>query len=198
MVVFQMWYEGTFLPTKGDCRATPRRGVVSLAMTAEGYGVALKDYWNIFLISYAKLIKFNTNYFQFWNTERQYHVYILTNKHHTVLYTGVTGDIKGRVWQHKNKEVDGFTKRYNVTKLVYLEEFKYINDAIEREKQIKAGSRRKKEELINSMNPEWKDLYDQLWGESSCIEREIAALHHAFIVAPFHTGRRTKRNDSRG
>jgi len=79
-----------------------------------------------------------------------------------VLYTGVTGDIAERIRQHKNKLVDGFTKRYNVTKLVYVEEFTYIHDAIEREKQIKAGSRKKKEELINSLNPEWVDLSDQL------------------------------------
>ena len=91
-----------------------------------------------------------------------YHIYILTNKINTVLYTGVTGDIIKRVWQHKRKMIDGFTKRYNVNKLVYFEEFRYIQDAIDREKQIKSGSRKKKLDLINRLNPEWRDLYNDL------------------------------------
>ncbi len=90
--------------------------------------------------------------------EHHYYVYIMTNKVNTTLYTGVTSELKGRVLQHKRKEADGFTKRYNINKLVYYEEFQYINDAIAREKQIKGGSRQKKIELIESMNPEWKDL----------------------------------------
>ncbi|MDZ7715536.1 MAG: GIY-YIG nuclease family protein [Balneolaceae bacterium] len=94
--------------------------------------------------------------------KKAYHVYILTNKNNTVLYTGVTGDIIQRVWQHKNKLVDGFTKRYNVTKLVYLEEYGSIHEAIDREKQMKAGPRQKKLDLVNEMNPEWKDLYEDL------------------------------------
>ena len=90
--------------------------------------------------------------------ERHYCVYIMTNKANTTLYTGVTGELMGRVLQHKRKEVAGFTKRYNINKLAYYEEFQYINDAIAREKQIKGGSRQKKIDLIESMNPEWKDL----------------------------------------
>jgi len=82
----------------------------------------------------------------------------MTNKGNTTLYVGVTRGLEGRVRQHKNKEVEGFTKRYNLTKLVYFEEFAYINDAITREKQIKAGSRQKKLNLINKMNPKWRDL----------------------------------------
>lgn len=93
---------------------------------------------------------------------RQSFIYILTNKYNNVLYTGVTSDLKKRIWQHREKLVDGFTKRYNVTKLVYYEVFADIHDAIAREKQIKAGSRQKKIDLIVGMNPEWRDLYDDL------------------------------------
>lgn len=91
-----------------------------------------------------------------------YHIYILTNQNHSVLYTGVTSDIVKRIWQHKQKKIKGFTKKYNVDKLVFLEEYDRIDLAIEREKQIKAGSRQKKMDLINGMNPDWKDLYEDL------------------------------------
>jgi putative endonuclease len=93
---------------------------------------------------------------------RQSVVYIVTNKYNKVLYTGVTSDLKKRIWEHREKLVDGFTKRYNVTKLVYYEVFADIRDAIAREKQIKAGSRQKKIDLIVGMNPDWRDLYDDL------------------------------------
>jgi putative endonuclease len=86
----------------------------------------------------------------------------MTNKTNTVLYTGITNGLRRRVCQHKQKLVDGFTKKYNVVKLVYYEVFSDCMSAIRREKQIKAGSRRKKEELINSINPEWRDLYGDL------------------------------------
>ena len=89
-------------------------------------------------------------------------VYILTNKSNTVLYTGVTHNLIVRVIQHKEKSVPGFTKRYNIDKLVYFEFYADIRDAITCEKQIKAGSRKKKIELIESMNPEWKDLFDDI------------------------------------
>ena len=88
----------------------------------------------------------------------QYFVYILTNKTKTVLYTGVTNDLKRRVYEHKNKMVDGFTKTYNVDRLVYYEITSDIKAAIKREKQIKNLLRLKKEDLINSMNPSWDDL----------------------------------------
>jgi putative endonuclease len=78
------------------------------------------------------------------------------------LYTGVTDDLIRRVFTHKSKVGDGFTKRYNITKLVYYEETSDILAAIGREKQIKAGSRRKKINLINAMNPNWDDLYGKL------------------------------------
>jgi putative endonuclease len=93
---------------------------------------------------------------------KQFFIYILTNKRHTVLYVGVTNDLKKRVYQHRNKLVRGFTSRYNVDKLVYYEVFEDAYNAISREKQIKGGSRQKKIDLINSMNPQWRDLYDEL------------------------------------
>jgi len=89
-------------------------------------------------------------------------VYIMTNKRNTVLYTGVTSDLKRRVWQHREKVIQGFTERYNVTKLVYYEAFEDVLDAIAREKQIKGGSRQKKIALIAGMNPDWRDLCDDL------------------------------------
>ncbi len=94
--------------------------------------------------------------------DKQFYVYIMTNLRHTVLYTGVISDLKKRVYQHKHKLVEGFTSKYNVIKLVYYQIAQDATTAISREKQIKAGSRAKKLELINSLNPEWKDLYGDL------------------------------------
>ncbi|MCO5237736.1 MAG: GIY-YIG nuclease family protein [Chitinophagaceae bacterium] len=94
------------------------------------------------------------------------HVYIITNKYHTVLYTGVTSDLHRRTWQHREKYYRGsFSARYNANKLVYFAFFETIEAAIEEEKRIKAGSRAKKIWLIESMNPEWKDLWEEvkLW-----------------------------------
>lgn len=88
----------------------------------------------------------------------QYFVYILTNKTKTVLYTGVTNDLKRRIYEHKNKLIAGFTKKYNVDQLVYYEVTSDIKEAIKREKQIKNLLRLKKEDLINSTNPNWDDL----------------------------------------
>ena len=93
---------------------------------------------------------------------RQYYIYIITNKWNSVLYTGVTNDLARRVYEHRDKLVDGFTSRYNVSKLVYYEVSDDVGSAIAREKQIKAGSRAKKIALIQSMNPEWNDLYEVL------------------------------------
>ena len=93
---------------------------------------------------------------------KQYYVYIMTNSRNTVLYVGVTNDLIRRVYEHKEKLADGFTRKYNITKLVYYEVFEDIENAILREKQIKAGSRQKKVQLINSINREWHDLYDEL------------------------------------
>lgn len=94
-----------------------------------------------------------------------YYVYILTNKHGTVLYTGVTRDLVRRVYEHKNHiEKDSFTAKYNVTKLVYFEQTTDVRSAIEREKQIKSWSRDRKTSLIFEMNPKWVDLYNQIIG----------------------------------
>jgi len=92
----------------------------------------------------------------------QYYIYIMTNTYHTVLYTGVTNNIQRRVYEHKEKLVPGFTKKYNIDKLVYFEIANDIQSAIFREKQIKAGSRAKKLMLIETTNPEWQDLYADL------------------------------------
>ena len=86
----------------------------------------------------------------------------MTNKSNRVLYTGVTSDLVGRVWQHREGERNGFTKKYKVNRLVYYEAFDDIRYAIEREKQIKAGSRQKKIELVEEMNPEWRGLYNDI------------------------------------
>ena len=94
--------------------------------------------------------------------ERQYYVYILTNDFNTLTYTGVTNDLKRRVSEHKEKLADGHTKKYRIGKLVYYEAGGDINGALAREKQIKAGSRKKKLDLIDAFNPEWKDLYDEI------------------------------------
>jgi putative endonuclease len=94
--------------------------------------------------------------------EKQYYVYIMTNAKHSTLYTGFSNDLKARVWSHKGRFVDGFTKRYHVDMLVYYEATESVESALAREKQIKAGSRQKKVDLINSMNPEWRDLYEEL------------------------------------
>lgn len=87
---------------------------------------------------------------------------IMTNRNHTVLYTGVTNNLTRRVCEHKSRLVEDFTKKYHATKLVYFEAYDSPRSAVAREKQIKAGSRQKKLDLINAMNPEWKDLYDKL------------------------------------
>jgi putative endonuclease len=93
---------------------------------------------------------------------RRFFVYIMTNRPRShVLYTGVTGDLTRRVFQHKNKLVPGFTGRYNLTRLVYYEEFVYPDAAINREKEIKGWRRSKKIRLIESMNPQWSDLADK-------------------------------------
>ena len=91
----------------------------------------------------------------------KYYVYILTSKTNTTMYVGVTNDINRRLYEHKNGLLDGFTKKYNVHKLVYLEETDSIDDAIAREKQIKGWKRDKKNQLVETVNPEWKDLSEE-------------------------------------
>ena len=93
---------------------------------------------------------------------RQYYVYIMTNKANTVFYTGVTNDLRRRVYEHQQKLMKGFTRRYNATKLVFFEVCSDIEAAITREKQIKAGSRQDKIELIRAANKKWRDLGEGL------------------------------------
>ena len=92
----------------------------------------------------------------------QYYVYIMTNYTNTVLYIGVTNNLIRRVYEHKNKVVEGFTNSYNVKKLLYFEIYDDIRLAITREKQLKGGSRKRKVDLINVSNSEWRDLYDEI------------------------------------
>jgi putative endonuclease len=95
--------------------------------------------------------------------ERGGYVYILSNKNNTTLYVGVTADLRRRIYEHKSKLYpQSFTTKYNLDRLVYYETFSHIEEAIAREKQLKAGSRKKKENLINKENPEWKDLFEYL------------------------------------
>ena len=90
-------------------------------------------------------------------------VYIMSNERHTTLYTGVTSDLPGRILEHKTSQYPkSFTARYNISKLVYYECFHSIEEAIEREKQIKAGSRKAKEKMINQHNPHWNDLFEAI------------------------------------
>jgi len=87
-----------------------------------------------------------------------YYVYILSNWNNQVIYIGVTNNLETRLYEHKNKLIDGFTKKYNIDKLVYFEETADVKSAIEREKQLKGRIRERKNSLINSVNPDWKDL----------------------------------------
>jgi putative endonuclease len=98
--------------------------------------------------------------------EKAYCVYILTNHNNTVLYTGITNNLQRRVLEHKTGQGSQFTKKYNLTKLVYFECGDDIKIAIARGKQIKAGSRQRKIDLVNSMNPDWIDLYNEFFSSS--------------------------------
>lgn len=97
-------------------------------------------------------------------SERNYYVYLLTNWNNKVMYVGVTNNLERRIYEHKNKLVAGFTKKYNVGKLVYFEETSDATAAIAREKEIKKWRREKKNNLVLRGNPEWKDLSEE-WGE---------------------------------
>ena len=96
---------------------------------------------------------------------KQYYVYILTNASHTVTYTGVTGDLIKRVWQHRNGLVDGFTRKYRIHCLVYYDQTNNVYAAISREKEIKGWLRSKKIASIKEFNPTWLDLYDNICGK---------------------------------
>ena len=93
-----------------------------------------------------------------------YYTYIMSSQNNTALYIGVTNDINRRVQEHRSKSIPGFTQRYNCCKLVYYERYSDINQAIEREKQLKKWRREKKDWLIKTLNPEFKDLYEDVLG----------------------------------
>jgi putative endonuclease len=93
---------------------------------------------------------------------KQYYVYIMTNQHNTVLYTGMTNDLQRRAYQHRTGHGSSFTSTHNANKLVYYEVAQDIKAAAAREKQIKGGSRQKKIDQVEAMNPEWRDLYEEL------------------------------------
>lgn len=95
---------------------------------------------------------------------RAYYTYMMTNKGHSTLYTGMTNSLVLRTSQHRRGEIAGFSKRYNTNRLVYYERFSDVRDAIAREKQLKGWSRKKKDELIATKNPDWKDLAVTLLG----------------------------------
>jgi len=97
-----------------------------------------------------------------YNIKNQYYIYILANKRNGTLYIGVTSDVVKRVYEHKNNLIDGFTKKYNIHKLVYYETTNDIESAIRREKQLKKWNRKWKLELIKKNNSEWEDLYFEL------------------------------------
>ncbi len=91
-----------------------------------------------------------------------HYIYILTNRPHGTLYIGVTTDLRRRVWEHKSKQIEGFTKRYNIGNLIYYEVYEDYWDAANREKRMKKWNRDWKIELIEKSNPEWRDLYNEL------------------------------------
>ncbi len=99
--------------------------------------------------------------------ENQYFVYIMCNQEHTVLYTVVTNDLQRRVLEHRSGKGGAFTSKYKISKLVFYEAGADISMAIAREKQIKGGSRKKKIDLINSINPDWEDLFEKYFGKFS-------------------------------
>ena len=98
---------------------------------------------------------------------KTFYVYILTNKWHTTLYVGVTNNLQRRIIEHKVGKIEGFTKQYNLKKLVYVEQHKYIFNAIQREKKLKHWPRPWKNALIEQANPEWIDLYEPFFGAFS-------------------------------
>lgn len=100
----------------------------------------------------------------------QYFIYIMANSSNSTIYTGVTNDLESRILQHKLKINGGFTSKYNIEKLVYFEKYHHINDAIEREKQLKNWKRIWKNELIEKDNPEWKDLSEGWYADEDLVK----------------------------
>ena len=101
-----------------------------------------------------------------------YYVYIMTNWNNSVMYVGMTNNLERRLYEHKHKLIDGFTKRYNVDKLVYYDCTTNVKSAIEREKQIKGWKRTRKNELVSKMNSDWNDLSKDWYGKDSSLRSE--------------------------
>ncbi|MDA0176007.1 MULTISPECIES: GIY-YIG nuclease family protein [Mesoflavibacter] len=93
-----------------------------------------------------------------FKTQHQYYLYIISNKHNSTLYIGVTNDLERRMFEHKNKLVEGFSSKYGLDKLIYFEIYQYVNDAIKREKNMKKWKRQWKINLVEKDNPNWEDL----------------------------------------
>lgn len=92
----------------------------------------------------------------------RYFVYIVTNSYDSTLYIGVTNNLRRRIWEHREKLIEGFTKRYNLAKIVYFEEYHDVREAIAREKYLKGWKRDRKQVLVASKNPGWKDLWEDI------------------------------------
>lgn len=105
---------------------------------------------------------------------KTYYIYMIANKSNTVLYIGVTNNLERRIFEHKHKIIKGFSSKYNLTKLVYYEEYSDITTAIAREKHLKGWRRSRKNGLVETVNPEWKDLTDEWYTPLCCPERSVA------------------------
>src|SRR5699024_11904437 len=121
--------------------------MVALSISMSSYKV------NIFFVRNPVFYTLSYKGTTMGNWNHNYYIYLLSNKYNSVIYTGMTNNLKKRIKQHKSLQVPGFTSRYRITKLVYFEHFTFVKDAIGREKQIKAGSRDRKVALIESINP---------------------------------------------
>ncbi len=131
-------------------------------------------------------------------TEKYYYVYIMTNSANTVFYTGITNDLIKRVYEHKGKLAEGFTKKYNATKLVYYEIFEDSYNAISREKQIKSGSRSKKILMINKINPDWSDLWEEIASSSRHFgtpRNDGIVIASTFASLSVNSAKQSHRND---
>ncbi|MBK8552573.1 MAG: GIY-YIG nuclease family protein [Ignavibacteria bacterium] len=107
-----------------------------------------------------------------------YYVYLIASGKNGTLYVGMTNNLIRRSVEHKKGLVNGFTRKYKVDKLVYYEETKYVNNAIMREKQVKGWNRKKKIDLIVSMNPEWKDLFYEIGGNDEMLNQDFSVGHY--------------------
>jgi putative endonuclease len=116
-----------------------------------------------------------------------YIVYIITNKAKGTFYIGITSNLRRRITEHKLGLIEGFSKKYNLTKLIYFEQFQYVEDAIQREKKLKRWKKEWKCDLIENLNPEWNDLYEKIFGPKD--------LEYNYDILNIHLKNRTKIPD---